>query len=252
MTLCKRNVERGFSRAAQAYNRSVCFQKQCVRDFAGFLHTLPDVPATILEAGCGTGNLTELLHGLFPDALISATDLASGMIEFCRKRFEAIPQLRFQKHDFDTPFPFREQDLAVSSLSLQWSDSLPNALDNLAASLKTGGHIAVSIPLEHSLNEIHAVFRSAGGAFPGLRLPSEAEVCSAMENLFADLHFVCGNYTETYPSLRECLQSMRRNGTSGGGKGTPVPLMKKILRENPDSPFTVQYNVLFASGKNEK
>ena len=81
----KENIARGFSRAAGFYDSSVRFQKQCVKDFDRFIGGLPVNPKTILEAGCGTGTLTELLHRRFPDSSIYACDLADGMADFLKK-----------------------------------------------------------------------------------------------------------------------------------------------------------------------
>jgi len=41
----------------------------------------------ILDVGCGTGYLTKLLLDRWPDARITAIDIAPGMIEYARDRF---------------------------------------------------------------------------------------------------------------------------------------------------------------------
>lgn len=245
----KTNIARGFSRAAGSYDFSVRFQKQCAEDLDRFIGGLSPNPAAILEAGCGTGNMTDLLHRRFPDASIHACDLAEGMTDFCRKRFRHFPRISCFTHDFDSPFPVTEQDLAVSSLSLQWSDHLPAALRNLADSLKPDGMIVFSIPLAESLPELHDVFLKNGFRFPGPELPEESAVLDHARSLFRDLRSETFFYMETYGSLRELLRTMRENGTSGGGNGTPVSVLKKILAENSGTPFSVHYRVLFVSGR---
>ena len=126
MTVCKERVERSFSRAASTYEKFTFFQKRSADDFALFLRSrrIPE-PARILEAGCGTGLLTARLRTLFPSASIFSTDLSAGMISFCRSRFAEDGAIRFACHDFDRPYEESGFDLAVSSLSLQWSADLP-------------------------------------------------------------------------------------------------------------------------------
>ena len=245
----KTNVARSFSRAACSYDSSIRFQKPCVKDLDRFIAGLSPEPETILEAGCGTGNMTDLLHRRFPHASISACDLAEEMTESCRNRFRQIPLISCFRHDFDSPFPVRDRDLAVSSLSLQWSDDLFAALRNLADSLKPGGTIVFSIPLTESLSELHDVFRENGAEFPGLSLPAESEVRNHAESFFTDLRFEIHPYSETYDSLRDLLHAMRGNGTSGGRNGTPIPVLKKILAENRGTSFSVHYRILFVSGR---
>ena len=249
MSSRKENIARVFSRAAGIYDSSVRFQKPCVKDFDRFIGGLSIDPETILEAGCGTGSMTELLHCRFPDSFIYACDLADGMADFCRNKFRSIPEIFCCRHDFDLPFPVRERDLAVSSLSLQWSDDLSAALRNLADSAKTHGTIAFSIPLAESLSELHDSFRKNGIGFPGQALPAESEVRMYAESLFEDLRYEIRSYAETYDSLRDLLHTMRENGTSGGRNGTPIPILKKILAENRETPFSVHYRILFVSGR---
>lgn len=249
MTFRKENAARAFSRAAESYDSSVRFQKRCTEDFDRFIGMLPLSPASILEAGCGTGNLTDLLHRRFPNASIEACDLADGMTGFCRNRFRSIPRISVHTHDFDSPFPFRNMDLTAASLSLQWSDDLRSALRNLADTLKPDGLIAFSIPLDESLSELHAVFAQSGTVFPGLTLPSGSEVLNLTDSFFRDICSETRFYTENHDSLRSLLHAMRDSGTAGGGNGTPVPVLKKILAENRKTPFSVHYRILFVSGR---
>ena len=244
MTVCKERVERSFSRAASTYEKFTFFQKRSADDFALFLRSrrIPE-PARILEAGCGTGLLTARLRTLFPSASIFSTDLTAGMISFCRSRFAEDGAIRFACHDFDRPYEESGFDLAVSSLSLQWSADLPEAFANLAGALKQNGELLISIPLSSSLPQMRETFHRSGMAYHGLELPEKEAVKKALLTDFEVLETEVHTYGESYPSFHALLKAMRLNGTSGGNSGTPPSVLKTLIRECGTKPFSVTYDV---------
>lgn len=247
MTLCKTDIERSFTRAAGTYDASVQFQKQCAEEFCEWLaEHIVRCPETILEAGCGTGLLTERLHARFPSARLLATDLSSGMVRFCAERFAGTP-VQFQVHDFDQPFPITGIDLAAASLSLQWSRDLRTAFENISEALRPDGEFFAAIPLDTSLAGLRGLFRQAGTPFRGPVLPSRSFIEHSLDGLFRDLSCEIRHYTETYPDFRTLLRSMSRNGTSGGNTGTPIPVLKELIR-NHRTPCSAEYEVVFLKG----
>ncbi len=244
MTICKDRVERSFSRAASTYEKFSAFQKQSVDDFAVFLRThASGEPGRVLEAGCGTGRMTAHLRTLFPAAEIVSTDLSSGMIAFCRTRFAQDRNLSFVRRDFDQPYEESGFDLAVSSLSLQWSSNLRNAFAHLAAALKERGVVMISIPLASSLPQLRERFRMRGLAFQGLDLPGKEAVEHALRPSFELRESEVRTYVEIHPSFHALLKAMRLNGTSGGNSGTPPSVLKALIRERKPEPFTVSYEI---------
>lgn len=244
MTISKERVERSFSRAASTYEEFTFFQKQSVNDFAAFLRSrVAAFPEKILEAGCGTGLLTSQLRTLFPSASIYSTDLSSGMISFCLSRFAGERNLSFRQHDFDCPYEVSGFDLAVSSLSLQWSSGLRTAFANLAASLKPGGELFLSLPLSSSLEQVREKFRRENVVFRGLTLPEKESVEKMLHFDFERVECSVCSYGETYPSFHALLKAMRLNGTSGGNAGTPAAVLKKLIRESREETFSVTYDV---------
>ena len=247
MTLCKTDIERSFTRAAGTYDTSVQFQKQCAEEFCEWLAEHSSrLPETILEAGCGTGLLTERLHARFPSARLLATDLSSGMVRFCTERFAGTP-VRFRIHDFDQPFPVTGTDLAAASLSLQWSRNLRTAFENISAALHPDGEFFAAIPLDTSLAGLRGLFQQAGALFRGPLLPSASLISRSLDGLFRDLFRETRHYEEKYPDLRALLRSMSRNGTSGGNTGTPLPVLKELIR-NHRAPCSAEYEVMFLKG----
>ena len=247
MIISKATLERSFSRAAATYDDAALFQKQCAEDFAAWLAVRSACcPHRILEAGCGTGQLSLRLHRLFPTAQFLATDLAPGMIRFCTEHFAGTP-IHFQVHDFDLPFPVSGIDLAVSALSLQWSRNLRIALEHFHLALRPGGEFFAAIPLEQSLARVRELFHEENAVFRGPDLPTLSQIEHALNGLFHNLSMETLRYTEDYPDLHSLLRSMHRNGTSGGNTGTPVSVLKEVIR-NHREPCPAEYQVVFLKG----
>jgi len=85
------------------------------------LHYLPAewTPKRILELGCGSGNLSELLCHKFPCASIRLVDFSGRFLEQCRRRLSRFGNTHFQEEDFrNLEFAPGSFDLIVSSISL--------------------------------------------------------------------------------------------------------------------------------------
>lgn len=85
------------------------------------LHYLPARwrPARILELGCGSGNLSEIVCGKFPGASVRLVDFSGGLIEQCKRRLAGFRGVEYQEEDFrNLQFPRGSFDLVVSSISL--------------------------------------------------------------------------------------------------------------------------------------
>ena len=73
----------------------------------------------ILELGAGTGNLTVLLAEKFPDATITAVDLAGESLAICRERLGNHGRFVFERKDFrDLAFDDGAFDLVAASISV--------------------------------------------------------------------------------------------------------------------------------------
>ncbi|MCG8650888.1 MAG: class I SAM-dependent methyltransferase [Pirellulales bacterium] len=89
------------------------------------LDYLPETPVErILELGCGTGNLSVLLHERFPTAAMVMVDVSPESLDQCRARFPAGDQCQFQQEDFrQLAYQDGAFDLIVSSIAIHHLNS---------------------------------------------------------------------------------------------------------------------------------
>lgn len=79
-------------------------------------------PQSILELGCGTGNLTHLLFKHFPQSQIQAVDISEECIKECKRRLPSA-SIQYIKLDFrDLDFPANSFDFIISSIAIHHLD----------------------------------------------------------------------------------------------------------------------------------
>lgn len=85
------------------------------------LHYLPSgwTPARILELGCGSGNLSELVCRKFSNASLRLVDFSGSLLQQCSSRLSDFSGVEYQKEDFrNLDFAPGSFDMVVSSISL--------------------------------------------------------------------------------------------------------------------------------------
>ncbi len=104
-------------------------------------------PSTVVDLGCGTGQLTQRLIRRFSDAIIVAVDVSDGMLTEAAGRLrgvggEAQPLVRADA--LQLPFAASSVDLVVCTESFHWYPDQARALAELARVLKPGGRLLIA------------------------------------------------------------------------------------------------------------
>lgn len=144
---------------------------------------------TVIDLGCGTGELTRKLADQLPGADILGIDSSAEMLE--ASRAYAGKNLRFQQTDIATKIQEAEKyDLVFSNAALQWLDDHKNLFTHIITLLKQGGQLAVQVPSNHdhfthiTLQELAATepYQTALGGWS--RLPSVLTIDQYSQLLF--------------------------------------------------------------------
>jgi len=98
-------------------------------------------PSVILDAGCGSGRVTELLLDRFPDADVIGLDASGSMIEQARQRLEKFGKRVTLAHmSLLQPIPFTV-DTVFSNAVFHWVDDHDRLFANLAQVLRPDGQL---------------------------------------------------------------------------------------------------------------
>jgi len=134
----KKDIE-DFNRWSRTYDNS-WIQRYAIRLHAEMLDIVTKelaTPKTVLDIGCGTGQLLHKAHALYPSAQLFGIDPAEGMVELARSR---LPSATIYLGTAESlPLSDSSIDVVLSSISFHhWSDQI-SALREISRVLRPGG-----------------------------------------------------------------------------------------------------------------
>jgi trans-aconitate 2-methyltransferase len=131
------------------------FSDQRLRPALDLLGQVPlTAPRSVVDLGCGAGNVTAILKQRFASAAVTGVDGSAAMLEKARV---AAPACRFEQSDFATwrpsgrpsGRPAAAPDLIFSNAALQWVGGHAELFPRLMSLLAPGGVLAVQMPAMH-------------------------------------------------------------------------------------------------------
>ncbi len=134
----KKDIE-DFNRWSRTYDES-WIQRYAIRVHAEMLDVVTNeiaTPKTVLDIGCGTGQLLHKAHAIYPSAQLYGIDPAEGMVELARGR---IPSATIYLGAAESlPLSDSSVDVVLSSISFHhWNDQIA-ALREISRVLRPGG-----------------------------------------------------------------------------------------------------------------
>lgn len=128
-----------------------------------------EAPATVLDLGCGPGNVTAILRQRWPGARITGVDSSPEMLA---KAAAAYPDLAWLQADLATWRPPAGAGLIYSNAALHWLDDHPGLFARLAESLAPGGVLAVQMPNNYAAPSHQCAYQAArAGPWRGVLEP---------------------------------------------------------------------------------
>jgi malonyl-CoA O-methyltransferase len=156
----KQQVKFHFSKNASNYNQYANVQRIMKDTLIKFM--LQNNKSTIkikniLEIGCGTGYLTHALTEIFPNAHITAVDIAPGMIAEIRSKFTSN-SVSFICSDIEEIELNNTYDIVISNATFQWFNQMPITIKKLYDALNPNGILCFSTFGEYTFRELNECF----------------------------------------------------------------------------------------------
>jgi trans-aconitate 2-methyltransferase len=136
----------------------------------------------VLDAGCGTGQVTQALLARLPHGEIVALDGSRSMIEAARERL-GEQRVSYLEHDLLDPIPLEPVDVIVSTATFHWIRDHDRLFANLAQVLRPGGTLEAQCGGRGNIASIEALVRSMGHgeAFDAKRFPEPGGTARRLE-----------------------------------------------------------------------
>jgi trans-aconitate 2-methyltransferase len=113
---------------------------------------------TVLDAGCGSGRVTEQLLERLPRGRVIAADAAPSMLVEARRRLERFgDRVSFVECDLGQPLPIGAPvDAVLSTATFHWVLDHDALFANLAAVLRAGGRLVAQCGGVGNVASVHA------------------------------------------------------------------------------------------------
>lgn len=105
-----------------------------------------EAPTSVVDLGCGAGNISAILKQRFPAADVLGIDGDAAMVQTARAK---APDCRFEQGDFTGWTPSAACELIYSNAALQWVGGHETLFPRLLSLLAPEGVLAVQMPAMH-------------------------------------------------------------------------------------------------------
>lgn len=124
---------------------------------------------TVIDAGCGSGRVTEQLLARLPSGRVIALDADAAMVDEARRRLAPSGErVRVRVHDLQQPLPVAAPvDAILSTAVLHWIPDQEAVALNFAAALNLGGQLVVQCGGYGNIDAIMAAIRETGMDWEG-------------------------------------------------------------------------------------
>ena len=232
----KRLVRCSFENAAATYDAAAVLQNEVCRRMLGRLDYIRQRPATVLDAGSGTGNALAALAKRYPGTRIVALDIAIAMLQRGRERDPWWRRLLARRPHVvcgdveQLPLADGSVDMVWSNLTLQWVNEPQRVFAEMQRVLSPGGLLMFSTFGPDTLKELRRAYQGADrhnhvNRFIDMHDIGDMLLSSGFADPVMDMECV----TLTYDDLRQLMRELKAIGAHTVTKGRPTGLSGKRL-----------------------
>ena len=223
-----RVVRRSFGRAAGTYSDAATMQREVSAKAFARLDGVGLRPASILDAGCGTGFALPHMAACFPDARRVALDLALPMLLVARNANIGAGVGDGVSHDFvcgdisALPFAASAFDLVWSNLAVQWINDLSPAFVELLRVLRPGGLLSFTTIGPATLPELRGAFSNTDEHTHFSRFVDATRIAAMLAVAgFVDCVVESEPFVLTYADGMAMMRDLRAIGATNATHGRP-------------------------------
>lgn len=246
----KQQIAGSFSRYSTSYDQYAKLQKLSARylskNIAECKELIPE--GTVLEIGCGSGMLSELLASIFVGKReMLYMDIAPGMLVKCQKRLEEsgfnLRNIHFVEMDAEAISAQEEYAFIVSGLTFQWFRNLEKTVANLVEALVPGGRLVFSFLGDGSFPEWLAQCEKNRVAFTLNPLPGPDIILDSMQEKVTEINHYQKEIELSYQNVKAFFLSLKKTGAGVNILGeslSPAKLRRLIVNWENSCPSGIK------------
>ena len=214
-----------FEKAAHSYDASAVLQQEVANRLVERMDFMSMKPISILDAGAGTGFVSQLMATRFPKAKITALDLAHNMLKQSKSKrtFKQRWNKQFQYVNAEVenlPFADASVELIISGLTLQWCQDLPKVFKECKRVLAPGGLLLFSSFGPDTLKELRQSWAEVDdlahvNAFADMHDVGDALMQSGFLDPVMDMEMLTVTYKDVKTVMRDLKQIGAHNVMQG-------------------------------------
>ena len=233
----KKLLRRSFERAAASYDEAAVLQHEVCKRMDERLDLIKIQPATVLDAGSGTGNALPALRARYPKARVIALDLAFTMLQMGKKRGRQHSKSTWIKSllkqtdsalcgDIEhLPLASGSVDMVWSNLALQWMNDPDQAFGEFHRVLAPGGLLMFSTFGPDTLKELRAAYATVDQHTHVSRFVDLHDIGDILvKRGFGDPVMDMEPFTLTYSDVRTLMHELKAIGAHNVTQDRPPGL----------------------------
>ncbi len=227
----KEKVSESFSKSVKNYHQKAEIQRKVAEGLTSSIKPWKEIipPGPVLEVGCGTGFLSELMLQEFPNREFTFTDISSEMVAFTKERLGNADRVSFDVLNVDEiENPEPTYSLIISNFAAQWFDDTAIGLEKLTKMLNPGGLLLTAFPGNHSFMEWYECCLELGLPYTVNPLPDVEEVVIKLSLNPVQVDYYENDLFQDFSSSMEFLKHIKEIGA--GVSTTGKQLSAKQLK----------------------
>lgn len=227
-----KNTRLEFSNHANHYNKYNIIQQLVSK---ALIRELPFQPQTILELGCGSGQVFKNIDFSFDK--YTAVDFSKKMCELHPTATNLdIYCFDFDSHEFEQFLTNNKYDIVLSSSALQWSKNLMK-ISNLLAQVTN--HISLVL---FTSNTFKTIFDITNASSPILDIDT---IKKSFDSNFKSSYETI-EYKIEFDSKKELFDYIKNSGVGANNQTLDFKTAKKLYKEYPYN--YLEFEVVFIKG----
>ncbi len=248
----KIKILKSFNAKSSSYDEYSFVQKEVSERMIKRLKFLKSKPLNILDIGCGTGYLSNLISRYLPNSNIVCMDFSYEMVSQCKnKNIKLEPLVADAEY---MPFETSTFDLIISSFTLHWCQQIDKIFSDIFRILKYDGNFMFTTVGPDTLKELRDAYKVIDNyehinTFDDMHTYGDILLSSGFHDPVMDVE----RLIIEYKNFNEVLQSLRKTGAStviyNESKFTTKKSLKNLenhyKKSNKNGLFPVTYEMIY-------